>query len=92
MIPMFTYAGKWCNIAMHILNFEYPTSISRDAGYDCGVPHPALHLHNASKSISFIALSVRSEVFRHNQDSVGTRGLYRHIKVAEDDIAFKLAI
>ena len=29
-----------------------------------------------------ITVPVRSGVFRHNQDSVGTRGLYRHNKTS----------
>ena len=29
-------------------------------------------------SLNGFAVSVRSEAFRGNQDSVGTRGLYRH--------------
>ena len=33
-------------------------------------------------NISVFTVSVRSGVFRHNQDSVGTRGLYRHNKTS----------
>ena len=41
-----------------------------------------LYIHMYILAISNLTVSVRSGVLRHNQDSVGTRGLHRHNKTS----------
>ena len=50
-----------------------------------------LKMHFAAQLVIYVTVSVRSGVFRHNRDSVGTSGLYRHNKTSLLALATKMS-